>query len=177
MIEFICPDCKAKITASDGSGGKKGKCPKCGAAVEVPTGDRSAEAQKKPPSRMVPPPTDSGLVVLPIRDLSLVDFQHQSILDAPVIEAIGRQLYAMVDDLARKKIILDFSKVRFLSSQMLGVLITLYKKSKAIRGQVVLVGVRPEILKVFAIMKIDKLMPIVDTEGEAKKILGFQEGV
>ena len=176
MIQVTCTKCKAEYAVSDDSRGRKYKCRKCEAIVEVPLAGGPAEAVKKPAPRMAPPPTASGLAIVPIRDISLVDFRHQSILDAPVIEAIGRELYALVDELARKKIILDFTKVQFLSSQMLGVLIVLYKKSLAIKGQVVLCGVRPEIVKVFTIMKLDKLMQIVATESDAMKALGFRQG-
>ena len=176
MIQVTCPQCKAEYGVSDDSRGRKYKCRKCGAVVDVPLVNGPAEAGRKPSPRTVPPPTASGLAIVPIRDISLVDFRHQSILDAPVIEAIGRELYALVDELARKKIILDFTKVQFLSSQMLGVIINLHKKSLAIKGQVVLCGVRPEIMKVFGIMKIDKVVRIVKTEGEAMEALGFHEG-
>lgn len=176
MLQVVCTQCQAEYAVSDDSRGRKYKCPKCGATVEVPLAKAPAPVAPKPAPRAVRPPTASGLAIVPIRDISLVDFRHQSILDAPVIEAIGRELYSLVDELARKKIVLDFTKVQFLSSQMLGVLITLYKKSLAIKGQVVLCGVRPEIMKVFAIMKLDKLMQIVATEADAMKALGFREG-
>ena len=175
MIQVKCPSCQTEYAVSDDSQGRKYKCRKCEATVEVPLADGPAEVAKKPAPRMVPPSTASGLAIVSIRDISLVDFRHQSILDAPVIEAIGRELYALVDEQARKKIVLDFTKVQFLSSQMLGVIITLYKKSLAIKGQVVLCGVRPEIMKVFAIMKLDKLVRLVATEREAMEALGFHE--
>jgi anti-sigma B factor antagonist len=142
---------------------------------EIPLADDVADATTKASPRPAPP-TANGLVMMPIQDILLVDFQHARVLDAQVIEAIGRDLYALVDQQARKKLILDFSKVEFLSSQMLGVIMTLHKKSAAIKGRVVLCGLRPELKKVFALMKIDKLVPIVEMEGEAMEALGFRAG-
>lgn len=176
MIQVKCPNCQAEYAVSDENRGRKYKCRKCEGVVEIPLTGTPAEPAKKPAARVTPSPTASGLSIVPIRDISLVDFRHQGILDAPVIEAIAKELYAMVDEMARKKIVLDFSKVQFLSSQMLGVIINLYKKSLAIKGQVVLCGVRPEIMKVFTIMKIDKLMRLAQTETEAMKMLGFHNG-
>lgn len=212
MIRFTCGSCQTKFALPAESGGKKGKCPKCGAVIEVPAAakdgftsaqpaasapdrdelmpaaldmndsgeiplaDGPDDTETKPPSRPAPTRNASGLVIMPMQDVSLVDFQHASILDGQVIEAVGRDLYALVDDQARRKIILDFTKVRFLSSQMLGVIITLYKKSAAIKGQVVLCGLRPDLLKVFAIMKIDKLLKIVGTESQAMEAVGYRGG-
>ena len=210
MMQATCSRCNAKPSVTDDSGGRKRRCPQCGAVVEVlssvaspegpgrvppeaaeerrlplasgtdereeiPLADEPVETKTKPVLRPAPPPAN-GLVMVPMQDLVLVDFQHARILDAPVIEAIGRELYALVDQQARTKIILDFAKVQFLSSQMLGVIITLHKKSAAIKGRVVLCGLRPELLKIFTIMKIDKLMRIVGTERDAMTAVGFRGG-
>jgi len=36
-ISIVCPACSAKISAADKTAGKRVKCPKCGAAIDVPT--------------------------------------------------------------------------------------------------------------------------------------------
>lgn len=38
MIKFACPQCGQKMNVSDDLAGKKGKCPKCSAVLEVPAG-------------------------------------------------------------------------------------------------------------------------------------------
>jgi anti-anti-sigma factor len=197
MIQATCPSCARKFTVADYCAGRTQKCLKCGTLVEIPSlpaggagardmaaapeagerdeiplADDSVEAPPKPAPRAAPP-SPNGLVMMPIQDITLVDFEHARILDAPVIEAIGRELYALVDKNARKKIILDFTKVAFLSSQMLGVIITLHKKAAAIQGKVVLCGLRPDLKKVFTMMKMEKLMPIVEMEGQAMEALGL----
>ncbi|HUT58965.1 MAG TPA: STAS domain-containing protein [Phycisphaerae bacterium] len=111
----------------------------------------------------------SGLVVSEIENVTIVSFRSASIIDLPSVEAIGRDLYTLVDEQAKRRIILDFSAVKFLSSQMLGVLIALQKKSKAIKGRVVLCGLRPELQKVFKITKLDKILEFAPDEGEALK--------
>ena len=114
---------------------------------------------------------------MPMQDITVVGFQTTQILDAPAIEEIAQQLYPLVDKQARRKIVLDFDKVKFLSSQMLGVLITLHKKSAAIKGRVVLCGLRPELKKVFTIMKLERVLSIVDDESGAIQALGGIKGV
>src|SRR5437016_5739357 len=36
MIEVTCSACSKTIVAADSAAGKKGKCPQCGAAIQVP---------------------------------------------------------------------------------------------------------------------------------------------
>ena len=100
---------------------------------------------------------ETQLVVQNISGVVVANFTEASILDAQGIEAIGRQLYELVDDQAQRKILLDFSRVRFLSSSMLGVLISLQKKSQAIKGQVAICGLRGDLKKPFEITHLDKL--------------------
>ena len=111
----------------------------------------------------------SNLVLSQIENVTIVSFRSASIIDLPSVESIGRDLYTLVDDQAKRRIILDFSAVKFLSSQMLGVLIALQKKAKSIRGRVVLSGLRPELMKVFKITKLDKLVEFASDEADALK--------
>ena len=60
------------------------------------------------------------LLVQTIRDVTIVDFRDSSILDTVQIEQIGQQLFKLVDEQAKKKLVLDFETVRFLSSSALG---------------------------------------------------------
>ena len=76
----------------------------------------------------------SGLLINDYLGATVVTFQEASVIDGVIVEAIGRELYALVDQKDKKKIILDFTAVRFLSSSMLGVLMLLHRKAGAIRG-------------------------------------------
>lgn len=107
------------------------------------------------------------LLIQPIRDVTVVNFQDASILDTAVVDEIGRALYELVDAQARRKLILDFSNVKFLSSSALGVLITLKKKSSAIKGEVVLCSMRPELKKVFEITNLSKMFQFCENENKA----------
>jgi anti-sigma B factor antagonist len=210
MIQFECGKCHAKFSLTSDKAGHKGKCPKCGSAIEVPAAAASAEdyamaavsgdetlepadaddggeiplgadpMQEAPPSPAPQAPpiraSSSGLVITTIDDTAVVSFETASVLDAPLIQTIGSELYVLVDEQARRKIVLNFSRVRFLSSQMLGVLIALHKKSAAIKGRVVLCGLRPDLMKVFSIMKLEKILTIVPDENSALATLGVRGG-
>jgi len=76
----------------------------------------------------------SGLKVMQQGGVTLVAFGDASILDMFTIQKIGRELYDLLENQGHKRVVLDFGDVRFLSSQALGVLLTLRKKAdKAVR--------------------------------------------
>jgi len=113
----------------------------------------------------------SGLVMSQYQGVMVVGFRNSSILDGATVQAIGQELYKLADEQAQRKIILDFAPVRFLSSAMLGVLVALMKKSRAIKGRVILCGIRPELQKIFKITSLDKIMEFAEDEAGAMRAL------
>ncbi len=111
-------------------------------------------------------------LVTNIRGVTVVVFQSPSILDSMEVETIGKRLYPLVDEQARRKIVLDFSQVRFLSSQVLGVLINLHKKAQKINGELIICGLHPELGKVFKITRLDKLLKFAKDEEAALNEFG-----
>lgn len=116
--------------------------------------------------------TETQLVVQNIGGVVVANFKDTSILDTQAIEAVGLQLYELVDNQAHRKILLDFTRVRFLSSSMLGVLISLQKKARAIKGQVAICGLRADLKKPFTITHLDKLFKFYDEEEDALNDFG-----
>lgn len=118
----------------------------------------------------------SQLVIQDISGVTIANLGSASILDGAAVEAIGRQLFELVDAQAKRKIMLDFTSVRFLSSSMLGVLISLQKRAQAIDGRVVILGLKPDLHKVFKITRLDKLFDFYDKEDDAMKSFGVFSG-
>lgn len=107
------------------------------------------------------------LEVSEVGDVTVVRFVDRKILDEASIQELGRELFQLVEEEKRKKLLLNFSKVDFLSSAALGKLITLDKKVKAHAGQLKFSNIRPEIYEVFAITKLNKLFDIKNDEADA----------
>ena len=99
--------------------------------------------------------------------VTVATFVDKKILDEGNIQVIGNQLFSLVEDDGRDKIILDFSSVEYLSSAALGKLITMDKKVKSAKGKLRLCAVRPDIYEVFAITKLNKLFDMRDTREQA----------
>jgi anti-anti-sigma factor len=113
------------------------------------------------------------LVIRTAADITVVTLQEPSILEAAMVERMGTELYRLVDNGACKKLILDFTKVKFLASGAVGVLINLHKKFAATKGKLVVCGLRKELTKVFEILKIEKLFTFCPDEAAALAVLGF----
>ncbi len=102
-----------------------------------------------------------------VGDVTVAKFIDKKILDESNIQVIGNQMFSLVEDDGRRKVLLDFSNVEYLSSAALGKLIVMDKKLKAAQGQLSMCAVRAEILEVFKITKLDKLFTIYDSREQA----------
>lgn len=117
-------------------------------------------------------PGKVNLVTQQFKDVTVVTVNDTALLDAVTIEALGESLYALVDRKALKKIVLDFSSVKFLASAALGMLLTLRRKAGDIKGTVALCGIRPELFKIFKMTNLDKLFKFFDDEEQALNHFG-----
>ncbi|REJ66849.1 MAG: anti-sigma factor antagonist [Planctomycetota bacterium] len=107
------------------------------------------------------------ITISDVGDVTVVQFVDRKILDESNIQDLGRELFHLVEEEGRKKLVLNFSNVEFLSSAALGKLITLDKKTKQNGGVLKLSNIRPEIFEVFAITRLNKLFTIYDEEADA----------
>ena len=112
-------------------------------------------------------PEQGKILVQTVQGITLVIFEDESILDPLQVQDIGEQLHRLIEEEDRQRMILDFQKVKILSSQMLGVLIGLLKRIRSDRGRIVICGMKSELHKVFKITNLDKLFNFYDTEGHA----------
>ncbi len=107
------------------------------------------------------------LAINEVEDVVVVHFRNRRIIEDLSIQELGQELFQLVETDQRKKLVLNFSSVDFLSSAALGKLITLDKKVKAHNGALKLCCIRPEIFEVFKITKLDRLFDIRKDEADA----------
>ena len=100
-------------------------------------------------------------------DVLVVYFTETRILDEATIQQIGNDLEKMADRAEFGKLLLNFSDVRFMSSAMLGKLIKLNKKCKAEKTHLKLCDISKEIMEVFKLMRLHKLLDIYADETRA----------
>ena len=100
------------------------------------------------------------------KDIRIVEFTNNRILDEANIAEIGQGLTALVEEQAPPKLLLDFNTVDHLSSAALGMLINVNKKVRERNGQLRLANIKPQIYEVFVITKLNKLFRILPTRAE-----------
>ncbi len=102
-----------------------------------------------------------------IGDVTVVNFVDRKILDEQNIQIIGEQLFNLVEEQGKRKILLNFGNVEYLSSAALGKLITLNKKAQEAKGRLILCNIDPQIHEVFEITRLDKFFNIQKDEQTA----------
>jgi anti-sigma B factor antagonist len=107
------------------------------------------------------------LDVSEVGDVTVVRFRDHKIVEDINIQELGQEMFRLVESDGRRRVLLDFSTVDFLSSAALGKLITLDKKMKAHGGALKLANIRREIFEVFEITKLNRLFDIRKDEADA----------
>lgn len=90
-----------------------------------------------------------------------------SISAMSAVEGISQLLREAVREHEPDYLIVDFSDVRFFSSQMLGLLVDVWRRLRENGGAVVISGIDPQLTRVFRITNLDKLFSFYETTEKA----------
>ena len=101
------------------------------------------------------------------KDVRIVEFTNNRILDEANIAEIGQTLASLIDESDNPKLLLDFASVDHLSSAALGMLINANNRVREKSGQLRLTNIKPQIMEVFVITKLNKLFRILPGRAEA----------
>ncbi len=94
----------------------------------------------------------SDYLITRIDKATIVEFQIPSLMDPPQLELINSRLSTLVDEMDRRLLILDFSRVQYLSSQAIGIVITLHRKLSALpHSKLILCGVNSKLAELLRI--------------------------
>jgi len=121
-------------------------------------------------------PQRRRLEVEKIGDITVASLKERKILAEEQIQVIGEQLLSLANESGRMQLLLNFHNVEYMSSAVLGMLVTLNKKIKAAGGKLVLCNIDPQIREVFEITKLDKLFVIRSEEQEALQAFWMTPG-
>ena len=100
-------------------------------------------------------------------DVGVVTFTTTQVLDELNVQQLGEELIDLVEKRYMVKMVINFENIKFLSSAVLGKLISLNKRIAAEKGRLAFCCIREDILQVFHITRLDKLIPILDSESDA----------
>lgn len=104
--------------------------------------------------------------------VTVVSFNEASIYSLSNVDQVNDELRRFVTQDKPEKMIVDFSGVKFISSQMLGLLVDLWRKMTEHEGVVLISGIVPQINRVFKITNLDKIFDFYPDVESALKTLG-----
>jgi anti-sigma B factor antagonist len=100
-----------------------------------------------------------------VGDIVIATLNDERILDGADIERLESSLMPLIEQTANIHLVLDFSVVKFLSSAVLGLLIRINDSVAEAKGELRLCSIEANIIKIFAITRLDKIFDIyVDSE-------------
>ncbi len=82
-------------------------------------------------------------------DIVVAAFTVSQLSDDQNIDQLGHELFALVDQYGCRKFVLSLAKVEYITSAVLGKIITLHRKLHRYEGSLVLCGLRKAVNNVF----------------------------
>jgi anti-sigma B factor antagonist len=117
-------------------------------------------------------PTSAHFITQMVEKWLVVEFRTASLMDPVQLEDIAKQLYHLVEAQDQRRIIMDFEKVQYLSSQAIGIVLNMNKKLMALKNsKMVLCGVTGRLMELIKITRLDKILTIKPTQKEALKVV------
>jgi anti-sigma B factor antagonist len=115
---------------------------------------------------------DLPLTVQEIEKYTIIEFRTASLMDPIVLENVGTAIYRLIDVEDKRRIILDFERVEYISSQAIGIVLTMNKKlSKLPHATLILCAVGPKLMELIKITRLDKVLTIKPSQREALKVV------
>lgn len=104
-----------------------------------------------------------------VQDVAVVQVTAGSLLDGVTIDQIGAELDSLVRDHGLCRIVIDLSKVKYMSSAALGVFLRLHAAVSRANGRLVLSSIDPTLMQSFKISKLNKLFEFAKNSASAVK--------
>ena len=100
---------------------------------------------------------EKGIEITTENDAAVITFKAVSMSNVESITEANEQIDKFIETNLPKKIVVDFSEVKFFSSQVLGMLLEMRGRLKEYNGQVVISSINPQLYRVFRITNLDKI--------------------
>ncbi len=116
-----------------------------------------------------------GVEITGSNDLAIVAFNATSISSTEGIAEVAKNINTFVENHRPKKMIIDFEKVKFFSSQVLGMLLALRTRLNEYKAEIVISSIDPQLHRVFRITNLDKMFRFFADKGTAVKALSSDD--
>jgi anti-sigma B factor antagonist len=100
-------------------------------------------------------------------DVYIIEFMDTRILDQLAIDKIKNEILALVEKSGVPKFVISFENVKYISSAVLGMLMTVNKTIAKEKGELRLAAIDNSLMEVFKLTRLDKILKIYDTTDNA----------
>ena len=128
--------------------------------------DAKTKGGEQPPSA-TPQAAGKNIIARTKDEVLIGYFANTQILDAAKINEIGTELLSLIQHCPGRKLVLNFHAVTYMSSAFLGKIINLHTECIKAQIDLRLCEIAPNLLKVFELMKLTKVLHIHPTEQKA----------
>lgn len=116
------------------------------------------------------------IMVQHIGQVTLVSFLCRKVTEQDEIEHFRAELQSLPDESPNKIFLLDFNAVHFMSSFVIGQLISFSRKVSQINGLVAFCAVNPPIDEIFSLTNLTRIFQFFPTQKEALEVLNSGAG-
>ena len=102
-----------------------------------------------------------------VGDVHILRITVPDLSDRDIVRMLEQQICDYVRSRKPTKLVLDFAEVRFLTSDMLSVLLRVRDLAHAKRGAIRLTSLSPIVREIFRITRLDRIFPITDAADAA----------
>ncbi|MBN1764157.1 MAG: STAS domain-containing protein [Sedimentisphaerales bacterium] len=98
----------------------------------------------------------------------IVEFTEPTILSSHHIEKAEKELFALIEEKSPKRLVLDFSTIKMLSSKTISVLLKMREELQSAGGaQMAISGIEPGLYRVFKVTKLESIFNFYDDTDSA----------
>jgi len=109
----------------------------------------------------------SWLEIEHIGQATVAKFNTHHLLSEEKMQAVAEELLCLGDEAGYRYLVLDFSAVKRLSTELLGTLMTLQRKVQAKRGRLAVCSLRPELYEIFKVVNLHQFLTVYADEQAA----------
>ena len=99
-----------------------------------------------------------------VNNVIVVSFVDTKIVSEDQVQEVSDELHALVEEGVKKRILLNFGRVQYCSSTVLGRLVTLKRRIDSGKGKLKLCCIHPELMAPFKLTGLDRVFEIYTDE-------------
>jgi anti-anti-sigma factor len=109
-------------------------------------------------------------------DVVVVDFTSLGMYEGPEMDVLEELLVGEVVRSEMKRIVLDCSRLQFVASRFLRLMVALSRLAEQYKGALAACGLRPQLLQLLRLTGTDRLITVHDSRQDAIAALSHQSG-